>query len=90
MNYTIQKTYKASVLCEISVDAHGYNFLVLYGKHINGGWCAIPNHGISCEMSDADDTFYNAEALIHRGLSVKTARAVAAAIAATVAKMEVL
>lgn len=89
MDYIIQKKYIASVELEISVDANGYNFLVLYGKHINGGWCAIPNHGVACEMGDANDTFYNAEALIHCGMSVRCARAIAAAIAETAAKMGV-
>ena len=80
MGYIIQKIYKADVLLEMSVDTDGYNFLVLYGSHVNGGWCAIPNHGISCEMSDPNDICFNAEALIYRGLTVKAARGIAAAI----------
>lgn len=84
MTYKISARYKASALCEISVDVDGLNYLVIYGSHINGGWCCVPNWGIGCEMSDASDTFYNMEALIHVGLSSAAAKAIAAAIAESV------
>ena len=81
MQFNINNAYEATVQFEISVDVDSTNFLVLYGEHINGGWCAIPNHGISCEMGEPSDICYNAEALIHRGLTVKDAQGIAAAIA---------
>ena len=80
MDYKISKRYKASVQFESSVDCDDNNYLVIYGKHINGGWCCIPNWGIGCEMSDPDDTFYNYENLVRRGIEAPHAKAIANAI----------
>lgn len=40
---------------EISVAVNGFSYLVIYGSHINGGFCAIPNREASCELSALDD-----------------------------------
>lgn len=80
MDYTIQSTYPVEALFEFSVDTDGLNFLVIYGKHINGGFCCIPNWQISCEMSEPSDTFFNAEALQRAGLSGHCAKAISQAI----------
>lgn len=80
MNYEIAARHAVAVSFEISVNTDGFNFIVIYGTHSAGGWCAIPNHGIACEMSTPSDVFYNAEALTHQGLSAKAARGVAHAI----------
>lgn len=80
MNYEIETRYKASVAFEISVNWDGNNYLVIYGSHINGGFCAIPNWEIACEMGDPDDTFYNTERLERAGLTYEAAKAVAFAI----------
>ena len=82
MDYRISATYTASVKVskEISVDVDGYNYLVIYGKHINGGFCCIPNWNIACEMGEASDTFYNTEALIRCKMPKKRAKAIAKAI----------
>ncbi len=61
--HKIQKQYGCSALFEISVDTNGYNFLVIFGKHISGYYCAIPNWNLCCEMSEACDTYYNYERL---------------------------
>lgn len=84
MTYRISARYKASALCEISVDVDGLNYLVIYGSHINGVWCCIPNWEIGCEMGDPTDTFFNTEALTRAGLGANAARAIASAIAVTV------
>lgn len=44
---------------ELSIDTHGLNFLVICGKHINGGYAAIVNFGVTAEIS-TDDGQYNA------------------------------
>ncbi len=58
-----KRTYEVSNTHEISIDWNGYNFLVIYGQHINGWFIAIPNWGICIEASDPTDTFYNSEKL---------------------------
>lgn len=64
MDYTINNTYKVSDTQEISVDANGFNFLVIYGRHINGWYIAIPNHGICTEAAHpVKEVIYNMEKL---------------------------
>lgn len=63
MKYEIRNTYEVSQTQEFSVDYNGLNYLVIYGKHINGGFIAIPNWGISVEASVPTDIFYNTERL---------------------------
>lgn len=65
---------------EISVDCDGLNYALIYGQHDAGGFCAIPNHGIACEMGNANDVFYNTEALLKCDIEVRVARALAFAI----------
>ena len=80
-DYKIQTTYKANVRFEKSIDIDGYNYLVIYGTHINGGYIAIPNWNICCEAADeAGETFYNTEQLIKAGLSENAAKGIAYAI----------
>ena len=80
--------FKKSIV-EISVDSNGFNFLVIFGKHINGYFIAIPNHNICVEASAAKDTFYNIERLIGvAGLNETEASDIANAIAAVVGEIE--
>ncbi len=45
---------------EISVDYNGYNYLIICGKHINGGYCAFPKLGVSSELCGyGGDTGYS-------------------------------
>lgn len=45
---------------EESIDCHGLSFLCIYGKHINGGFVAIINWGVSAELSaHRSDLSYN-------------------------------
>lgn len=51
---------------EISIETHGLSFLCAFGTHINGGWCAIINYGVSCELSSfKDDVSSNAAEIAH-------------------------
>lgn len=56
----IQNYYKSSIE-EASIDSYGYNFLCIYGSHINGNYIAIINWGVSAELSSfPNDITYNA------------------------------
>lgn len=72
--------FEASVIFEATIDTCGSCYLVIYGRHINGYFCAIPNFGISCEMAEPSDTFYNTERLIGAGVVERAARELAKAI----------
>lgn len=61
--YEIKNNYELSHMEEISVDWNGYNFLVIYGKHINGWFIAIPNWNACTEAGCPEDDFYNTEKL---------------------------
>ncbi len=74
------KQYNVEALFEVSFDANGSYFLVIYGRHANGGFCCIPNWGISCEAGDSQDVFYNTEKLSDAGLTWDDAEAVAKVI----------
>lgn len=74
------KQYTVEALFEVSFNANGSYFLVIFGKHGNGGFCCIPNWGIGCEMADAQDVFYNMEKLSAAGLNGCDAEAVAKVI----------
>lgn len=63
MSAKIRTSYEVSETHEISVDCNGFNFLVIYGKHINGWFIAIPNWNICTEASHPDNIHYNAEKL---------------------------
>lgn len=51
---------------EFLVMIEGQRYLVIYGEHINGGFCCIPNKNYGCEMADPGDIFYNAQKLMGR------------------------
>lgn len=72
--YIIQEAFHTENVREISVDWNGNNYLVIYGRHINGGFFSIPNWGIGGELSShwAEDILGNA-ARIDRFLEDKRA-----------------
>lgn len=80
MNSTIQTTYKVSNTHEISVDYQGANYLIIYGKHINGWFIACPNWQFCTEAASPDDVFYNTEKLSRVIEDEQTACAIAEAI----------
>lgn len=65
LEWEIEHTFNTGEqIREISVAVNGFSYLVIYGSHINGGFCAIPNREVSCELSSLDDfnsIDYNAE-----------------------------
>ncbi len=71
------KRYKADALFEVQFDTCGSNYLLIYGKHINGYYCCIPNFGVSCEMAEPTDTFYNYERLCGAGIDKQAAKDIA-------------
>lgn len=63
---------------EHSLTVNGYNYLVIFGKHINGGFIAIPNWNICTEASGyKGDISENTERLFNQGLNRETAHAIA-------------
>ncbi len=71
-------TDKVKIIFEDSVSWNGYSFLVIYGKHVNGGFIAIPDWQICCEASSfRNDIFYNKEQLIQAGMKEGMAEAIA-------------
>ena len=66
--------FDAKVLFETNISANGYSHLVIYGKHINGYFCCIPDWNVGCEMSDPNDTFWNYESLCKTKLSKRAAK----------------
>jgi hypothetical protein len=80
MKYRITATHSANVRFEISVNVGGSSYLVIFGEHVNGLFCCIPNHKVSCEMTYPVDTGYNANALRNCDIPVAHAEAIAAAI----------
>ena len=81
--YEIENIFKAECISEISVAVNGYSYLVIFGTHINGGFCCIPAWGVGCELSSHEhfgDIYYNSER-IGKALKDKTAgRCIAEAI----------
>lgn len=81
-NVRIVERYEAKVLFEASIDTCGSNYLVIYGEHINGYFCCIPNWNVSCEMAEPTDVFYNRERLLNTdaGIGMNAADALAKAV----------
>lgn len=81
--YEITAQYNTDGVKEISVDWNGYNFLVIYGKHINGGFFSMPNWGVGGELSNhfVSDVFGNAEYINRHLKNKKAAQQIAMAIA---------
>ena len=69
-----QRFFKVAVLFETDIVANGCSYLVMYGKHVNGYFCCIPNFGYGCEMSDPNDTAWNYNSLIKTGIDKTAAK----------------
>lgn len=87
MEFKFESDFKASVIFESNVAIGGYTYLIIYGKHINGYYCCIPNWKIGCEMAESEEVFYNTEKLIAAGLKEDIAEQVARAIQYKIKKM---
>ena len=81
--WKIERVYPVvDAVNEISVAIDGFSYLVIFGKHINGGFCALPQEGISCELSAHDnfgDIGYNTASLNRKLKSKAKAHAIAEA-----------
>lgn len=73
----LKSKYVCEACAELSIDCNGWNFLVIFGKHINGYYIAIPNHNICVEAACAADTFYNEGRLLAAGVGKKEAAEIA-------------
>lgn len=73
----VQTKYGAKVIFEASIDTNGNNYLVIYGKHINGYFCCIPNWKVGCEMAEPSDTYYNFNKLVEAGIQEAAAKEIA-------------
>lgn len=79
MKAEIQSDYGVFGVHEISVDWNGFNFLVIYGQHVNGWFIAIPNWNVCVESAEPTDESYNEEKLTKPFNNI-TAKAIAEAI----------
>ena len=80
MDFEIGTSFNAYVLFENNISTNGESYLVIFGKHINGYFCCIPDRGWGCEMAEYDDIWYNTNQLMSCGASQKTAENIAKAI----------
>lgn len=80
MNANIQTSYQANANFEISVAINGQTYCVIYGEHINGYFCCVPDRGWGCEMAEPNDIFYNANSLQSCGAEKEVACCIATAI----------
>lgn len=55
------------------IESDGAAYYAIFGKHINGGFIALPSMGISAEQSLNNDRAYNIGKLTTAGMSEKTA-----------------
>lgn len=59
----IKRRFKSNCK-EISVEHNGTTYLIICGKHINGGFCAFPKMNIAVELSSYDGDYgYNEKKL---------------------------
>lgn len=63
MDYKIQRTYEVTKTQEFSVDWNGFNFLIIYGHHINGWFIAIPNWNVCVESAEPENDSQNTTVL---------------------------
>ena len=80
MDYKFETEFKASVLFECNIAVGGWTYLIIYGKHINGYFCCIPNWKWGCEMAEPNEVAYNSDKLIDCGADPEVARAICKAI----------
>lgn len=60
-----------------NIESDGAAYYAIFGKHINGGFIALPAMGISAEQSLNNDRAYNIGKLTAAGMSEKTAQDIA-------------
>ena len=80
--------FNAKVIFEKNIEVSSYNFLTIYGEHVNGYFCCITNWQKACEMSTPDDIFYNYNNLVAAGINAVCAKAIAQEIFKSVSELE--
>lgn len=80
MNYKVISRHEVGNVIEFTMDIGDWSYLIIYGKHVNGYFCAVPNHGWGCEMSAPDRIAYNSTKLTTCGVKYDVAKAIAEAI----------
>jgi hypothetical protein len=80
MVFKIERVFKTKVLFECSVAVGGSSYLLIYGEHINGNFCCVPNYKWGCEMSEPEAVKYNALKLEECGANKNVALSLATAI----------
>jgi len=90
--YNIEKihdlTDTAKIIFEHDVQFNGYSYLVIFGRHINGGFINIPNWNIGTKASAEGSVLYNAEQLIKAGLEEPAAWTIAQHISDTLETLQ--
>jgi hypothetical protein len=76
----ISKDYLIDVY-EMMVEYMGYSYRVIFGHCMNGGFFCIPNWGVSGELADFKDIFWNTESITRSLKKKKVAKIIALAIA---------
>lgn len=70
--------YKVDGVYEVSYDVGGYNYLLIFGSHINGMFLCVPNWGIGCELAgDHKAVYYNKCNIAAAGLDLSASEAIA-------------
>ena len=71
-------TSNCQIFFEHYVYCNGWTFLLIYGRHINGGFICIPNWNICCEASTFRKACeYHTNNLVEAGMNYDTARLLA-------------
>ncbi len=78
--YNEKARYNATIMFESHIDIGDSSYLIIFGKHINGYFCAIPSHNICCEMMKPDRVIENFHYLLEAGLDEHVAKSIATAI----------
>lgn len=66
---------------DVSVEASGYSYHLIFGKQVDGMFLCIPNWDIGCEISDLSEWSWNIDSLLKTGwLDYEDAAAIAWAL----------
>lgn len=66
---------------EMDIEADGWTYHTIIGKHRDGNYICIPNWSIGSELAGLQDIFWNSERLReHTGLEEDQANAIAGAL----------
>lgn len=83
MEYKITHTFSFdgdSMITEFQIEIENNKLLVIYGRHINGYFIALPQVNISCEALRAEDIKKNTIYLAQAGIRSDYAQAICSAI----------